>query len=435
MRWNSICITPLRKGAMLACCFSFIFALFQVLEYGALLSVAEENAPPIFLQILYWLQLLFGVGVLFVSIATYVALHSQHVRCLSGSCSLPLLFSRLLRYGMWLSFFAFFFVWFRSDRACGAVEREATVQQAAALCRCIQETDAEPFLSPDSCKAKSYHVCESRLVDTYPTAAALASSGLTEIEKQQMWHQINDCRWCGLNLDGDENGDGVVDHSPCTPDECRSMDCRYETKVCPLRREEFEDDMDNSGEAVRAVRFSSDYSSVALNFQAQSGPGIDECHYDNEGRLTSLNMTAPIEHPQSLVDYYLDTGVLRLTHGTDMGLDYVLERGGLVFANATGIHAGLNSSATLGNCSMDVKRTQREADMLVHECWVIITTGNVMLALLTAIISYHYSRVFYSVHISDYAKSRGDTGHVRMDDDHGGMSGARGGGPPLHARP
>ena len=109
---------------MLACGFSFIFALFQVLEYGVLLSVAEENAPPVFLQVLYWLQLLFGVGVLFLSIATYVALYSHRVRCLCGGCSLPLLFSRLLRYGMWLSVFAFFFVWFRSDRACGAIKRE-----------------------------------------------------------------------------------------------------------------------------------------------------------------------------------------------------------------------------------------------------------------------------------------------------------------------
>jgi hypothetical protein len=415
---------------MLACGFSFIFALFQVLEYGALLSVAEENAPPVFLQVLYWLQLLFGVGVLFLSIATYVALYSQHVRCLSGGCSLPLLFSRLLRYGMWLSFFAFFFVWFRSDRACGAIRREGTMQQVAELCRCVKETEgqaverelrsAERFLPVDSCKPKNYHVCESPLVDMYPTVTVLTSSGLTNTEQSEIWSRINDCRWCGLNLDGDEDGDGVIDNTPCTPDECKSLNCRYETKTCPPRRENFEDDM--------AI-----VSPVPPNFQ--SGQEIDECHYDDEGRLTSLNMTAPIEHPDTLVDHYLDTGVLRLTHGTDSGLDYVLERGGLVFANISGINVGLNSSATTGNCSMGVQRTRREAEMLVHECWVIITTGNVMLALLTATISYHYSRVFYSVHLSDCATSRGDTGHVRMDDDSGGMSSGGGGGPPLHARP
>ena len=94
-RRRSICITPLRKGAMLACWFSFVFAVYQIVTYGVLLSVSEREAPPMFLQLLYWLQLLFGAGLLVLSFVTYVAIKTQHVRLMSGGRSMPLLFSRL----------------------------------------------------------------------------------------------------------------------------------------------------------------------------------------------------------------------------------------------------------------------------------------------------------------------------------------------------
>ena len=419
---NSICITPLRKGAMLACVFSFFFALFfQVLHYGALLSVSEETAPPVFLQMLYWLQLLFGVGVLALSITTYVALYTQHARLMSGGCSMPLLFSRLLRYGMWLSLFAFFFVWFRSNEACGVIEKQGSQQLAVAGCRCMKEQGVARDVDLDWCKPKDYHICESPLVDTLPS---LERDSLSEDARRELLHQINMCRWCGLNLDGDLDGDHVIDHVPCTPNECTDMNCRYETKTCPAKQTDFDDEIDELEEAERAF-------GVGLNIAMRrfaSGQQVDECHYDEEGRLTSLNITARIEQqPQSAVDYYIDTGVLRLTHGADSGLDWALERGGSVFGNISDINAGLNSSATQGDCAMDVRQVQLEADILEHECWVIITTGNVMLNLLTAVMSYHYSRVFYSLYVNDCAPSRGDTGHVRMDDVPGGSLGGDGG--------
>ena len=406
---------------MLACAFSFVFALFfQVLEYGALLSVSEETAPPVFLQMLYWLQLLFGVGVLALSITTYVALYTQHVRLMSGGCSMPLLFSRLLRYGMWLSLFAFFFVWFRSKEACGVIKQQGSQQLAVAGCRCMKEQGVARDVDLDWCKPKDYHICESPLVDTLPS---LDVDSLSEDARRAILQQINTCRWCGLDLDGDLDGDHVIDHVPCTPEQCTYMHCRYETKSCPAKQADFEDEVNELEEAGRAL-------DGGLHFAMRhfaTGQQVDECHYDDEGRLTSLNITARAEQPQSAVDYYLETGILRLTHETDSGLDWVLERGGSVFGNITEINAGLNSSATQGNCAMDVRQVQLEAEILEHECWVIITAGNVMLNLLTAVISYHFSRVFYSLYLNDCAPSRGDTGHVRMDDVPGGALGVQGG--------
>lgn len=411
---------------MLACAFSFVFALFQVLEYGGLLSVSEQNASPVFLQILYWLQLLFGAGVLVFSIVTYVAIYTQHVRLMSGGCSMPRLFSRVLRYGMWLSLFAFFFVWFRSDEACDVVKRQGTKQIAAEACSCLQEergTDMLP-LEQSMCRPKSYHVCESPLADTI-VHNPVEDCGDIVIDTVD---HINKCRWCGLSMDGDVDMNGIIDHVPCTPQECTSMGCQYETKTCPPRVEDFDDEIDEVYEALRAnCAGDTDATSTLL-----TGQQTDECRYDDNGRLTSLNLTASFDQPQSLVDYYLDTGVLRLTSGTDAGLEWALERGGWAIGNMTAV--GLNSSAIAqGDCHVAVKQSQREVAILEHECWVIITTGNVMLNLLTTLISYHFSRVFYSLHLNDCAMSRGNTGHVRMDES-GGLGGG-GQGPPLHSRP
>lgn len=311
---------------MLACAVSFIFAIFQVVEYGALLSVSEDKTPPVFLQLLYWLQLLFGVGTLLLSILTYVAIYTQHVRLMSGGCSMPLLFSRLLRYGLWLSLFAFFFVWFRSDVTCGILRTEGEEKIIVEACRCMKEGELESSAGnlDDFCKPKSYHVCESPLVDEIRSYELDSGTLSAEVVSQ-----IHSCRWCGLNLDGDVDGDNVVDHAPCTPEDCLSKNCRYETKTCPSREEDFEDEMNEYVEAERALREGVDADLATFVFLQGPAQGIDECRYDDDGRLTSLNFTARFDRPDAQVDHYIDTGVLRLTHETDNGLEWVLQRGGM----------------------------------------------------------------------------------------------------------
>jgi hypothetical protein len=352
-RRRSICITPLRKGAMLACWFSFVFAVYQIVTYGVLLSVSEREAPPMFLQLLYWLQLLFGAGLLVLSFVTYVAIKTQHVRLMSGGRSMPLLFSRLLRFGLWLSLFAFFFVWFRSNEACGVIERQGQSRLMADSCRCIkEETDATGRGPPSiisgqqldqMCKPKDYHICESPLVDQY-------SGDEWETAPPEVIGNINKCRWCGLDLDGDVDADGVLDHRPCTPQECVREGCRYEKKTCPSRAQDFQDEIDEQEELARIVQGGGDNPDRDhLSFFMIRTQATDECHYDEEGRLISLNITAGFEGPHSQVDEYLDTGVLRLVHGTDDGLEWALERGGWEFENLTSVMvANAQYNATSG---------------------------------------------------------------------------------------
>ena len=423
----------MRKGALLACGFSFFFALFLIIEYGGLLSHSADHAPPLFLQALYWLQLFLGVGMLIFSIVTYVAIKTQHSLLMSMKCSMPLLFSKLLRFGFWLSLFAFFFIWFRSNEACGVIRRQNAEALLAEQCRCIKEIEddadtdgptASGFMGRDNgfagvaqvCQPKQYHICESdmvQIITEYPkfvTPAAIA--------------QINTCRWCGLDLDGDFNADGVYDHKPCTPAECVASHCSYETKTCPSEAAEFRETIEAQQELSRVLSLNSNASFAAMILI--SGQGVDECRYDASGRLVSLN----ISHmgPHSQVDELLASGVLRMTYSTDLGLDWALERGGWELGNVSEqVAKDMNSTGVVaGDCYMGHKVHEREVEVLTNECWIIITAGNATLALFTALITYHYSRVFHSVHLTECAPSEG--GHVRMGDDEGSLGGGGGGG-------
>lgn len=386
-----ICIMPLRKGALMACGVAFALSLGHTIEFGSLLSHSEDEAPPAFLKFLYFVQLLAMLAVMLGSIVTFASVYTQHAQLRSA----PLLFSKLLRYSFWLFFFSFFFMWFRSNETCKDVAVDAQGEALASACRCLKEQSLGAGDAPGAvfsvvdsklCAAKQYHTCD------LPELPPARSQEETRLRITQM----NDCRWCGLNLDGDVTGDGVIDSTPCTPDECLDLGCAYETHLCPAAEEDFIHSLDLQAAAASALLAGNESTALRLRhyFQIEI-EGFDECVYDEEGRLLSLNITA--SGPHSAVDDYLSQGVFTLTEQVDEQVEQSGMRGG--WSVDSDLAAAANSSVGLGECYVETIQMSSEARRFEKECYAVIWGINIFVNFVTMLLCFHYARVFYSLYL------------------------------------
>ena len=310
------------------------------------------------------------------------------------------------------------------DNVCHEVLRPVSAKALSDMCNCQDAPGSPPLNVPSRdvlCAPKTYHVCrfdKQRQMEL--------DEGDISVQMQSELESI--CGHCGLDMDGDMDGDGAFDdwtafaggsHHACTPQICEAeLGCTAYSYECPAREEEFRARLQSSAEEDSGLSAADMIASNMSRFEMHIlllEEGESECAYDTQGRLTSLNISAI--GVENKVDALVDAGVLRVATAADQ-TDMADRADRLLRPSRSGTHLNLNLSLTttagcetstrkdcdmaameMNDCNLVVQRNVDVRERMQQECLAIIGGAQILGALILVCTCLHFARVFFTHHL------------------------------------
>eukprot|EP01043_Picozoa_sp_COSAG02_P032655 COSAG02_NODE_2191_length_9562_cov_35.619888_6_plen_656_part_00 len=398
------CVGPLRWGGFLAAATTAVISICLMLPVFLVLraktffndeTIEEYAALPFSVLLLRHLYNAFLLWTLLTGVCAIAALRAikrnevaapKQCTCRSPP---PLLLSRLLRLGAYLFSFAFLFTSRHSHNVClnYAVREEVAAYRDA--CACEVNTTWLDITIPDGrCAPQNYVLCEP------PESDALQA-------RDYSLHQ--QCTACGLdseihrfNVDSDDHPE--FEHAACTFAACHEIGCHPKMHTCPPDKTDYEHSL--LGPQGQPLHHMSSWVSAQAN--------SDHCHYDDDGRLTSLQFVPDTDSSSPMLDEYLESGVLVLVENGQSMQDSLTAlsdgsvRGSLNVslgdedvAEALSMADGV--SVETGSCRLDVKTAMQAVEQSRESCSIIVTAWSLMFCLIGFVTCLHFARVLYSL--------------------------------------
>ena len=217
------------------------------------------------------------------------------------------------------------------------------------------------------------------------------------------------CTACGLDpalLEAHADYDDAPDfeHRDCTFVSCHQLGCQPKIHTCPPDQTAYRHSL--SGPQGQPLQHLSSWGGAQTN--------SDHCHYDDDGRLTSLQFVPERDSASPMLDEYLASGVLVLVeNGQSMQDSLVALSDGSVRGSlnvslgdedvAQALDMADGVSIETGSCRMDVVTAMKEVDKSRATCSIIVTAWSLLFCFLGFGTCLHFARVLFSLALVEKA--------------------------------